>query len=58
MITLFSYSTSTKPGSEVLISEQNIHPFYPCTHDLAPSHGHCGMKIELDMDFITENKFM
>lgn len=34
-----------------------MHHYCPCTHDLAPSHGHCGMKIERDMDFIAgENK--
>lgn len=56
-IFIFHFTQTRQWRAHFWAKYTEMHRYCPCTHDLAPSHGHCAMKIELDMDFITgQNK--
>lgn len=56
-IFIFHFTQTRQWRAHFWAKYTEMHLYCPCTHDLAPSHGHCAMKIELDMDFIAgQNK--
>lgn len=56
-IFIFHFTQTRQWRAHFWAKYSEMHRYCPCTHDLAPSHSHCAMKIELDMDFIAgQNK--